>query len=727
VLEYVDGLPITEWCDRERLDLRARLRLFADVCAAVQHAHQALVIHRDLKPTNIFVSGDGRVHLLDFGIAKLIDPALAEDRAPVTRHDARVMTPEYASPEQVRGDPLTTTSDIYSLGVLLYVLLCGRSPYRLTRGSLVEMATAVCEQDPEPPSARAMRGDVDAEARGTTAERLAHELGGDLDGIVLMAMRKEPGLRYASVDALREDIERHVHGLPVSAHRGGRRYRIEKFVRRHRVEVTALSLMMGGLLVGLTMAVGQSRRASRERDRAEQARSQSEAVTDFMLELFRSGEVDDTVVASGLSALDLLRRGVARANTLSHQPAVQARLLDAVGQMSLNLGRLDDAQRLLEQAVAIRRQQPRDAQGDVTASLIHLAWVHRARNDQDDARKLVAEALELRRRTLPANHPDVADALYELGWLNGGPLQEQLYRQALDILPDTGVLAERRVTILQALSTNHRRQGRLAEAVTAGRDALRAAESAFGPEHHATGTAMIHLGDHVRDIEQDQAAAERLYRDGLALIARQFGENSVRLLHGLNSLGTLLSAHNEAEAEQVFRRAIAIRRAATGPEHPQVAEGLQLLAGELARQGRLPEAEGLQRQALAHSLRTLGPRHPVIAGARLPHLAAILARQGRHAEADSTFESALTQALGSLAVQGEVRRDYGLLLLQRGEHERAEQQLLRALDLLQQHYAGRDHPNVQESKRALMTLYTQWGKPDLVERYRVPPGRYVAY
>jgi serine/threonine-protein kinase len=727
VMEFVDGLPITEWCDQRRLDLHARVRLFGDVCAAVQHAHRQLVIHRDIKPSNILVSSDGRVHLLDFGIAQLLDPALPEPDDGQGQHELRAMTPEYASPEQVRAEPLTTATDIYSLGVLLYVMLTGRPPYRLTRSSLPEMAAVICEQEPEPPSARAARGDVDAESRGTAADRLAGSLRGDLDGIVSMALRKQPERRYASADMLREDLERHLAHLPVVAHRGGRRYRLGRFVRRHRMEVAATALMVGGLLTGLTMAVVQGRRASRERDRAELARTQSQAVTDFMLELFRSGDVDDTLTASSLTALDLLRRGAVRANALSNQPSVQARLLDVVGQMSLHLGRLDDAERLLDQAIAIRRQRVDEAPAELTTSLIHLAWVHRARNDTERARALVTEALELRQGALPEGHPDVAEALYELGWLTGGPRQEELYRQALDILPDTGLLAERRVSLLQALSTNQRRQGRLTEALATSREALRVAESAFGRDHHATGDAMVHLADHVRDIEDDQATAEPLYRRGLGLIERQYGANSIRLLHGLHSLGTLLSTRADAGAEQVFRRAITIRRSATGPEHPQVAEGLQLLAGELARQGRLTEAEALQRQALAHSIRTLGARHPVVTSGRLPRLAAILAQQGRQAEADATFESALAQATASLAVQGEVRRDYGLLLLRRGDHQRAEQHLLRSLALIEQHYGGKDHPNVQESKRALMALYGQWGKAELVERYRVPPGRYVAY
>lgn len=727
VLEYVDGLTITEWCDRHALDLRARLRLFMDVCAAVQHAHRQLVIHRDLKPSNILVSEDGRVHLLDFGIAKLIDPARAIALEPETRHELRPMTPEYASPEQVRGDPLSTASDIYSLGVLLHVLLSGRSPYRLARTSLVDVASAVVEQDPERLSVRAARGDIAAAERGSTPERLARELAGDLDGIVLMAMRKEPALRYASADMLRLDIERFLSGRPVTANRGGRRYRIGKFVRRHRLEVAAVALMMSGLVAGLTLALVARERAARERDRAEQALAQSEGVTDFMMELFRSGDLDDTVSANGLTALDLLRRGTARANALSGQPAVQAQLLDVVGQMSLHLGRLDEAQRLLEQSVAVRRRSVRADSTALATTLIHLAWVLRARGANDSARTLVTEALATRRRVLPANHIDVAEALYELGWLTGGPLQEQLYRQAIDILPSTGPAAARRVTLLQALSTNMRRQGRWPDAVETDREALRVAERAFGPDHHATGSAMIHLADHVRDIEQDLPTAERLLRRGLVLMARQYGENSLRLVHGLQSLGTLLSSRGDAEAEQVFRRVIAIRRAATGPEHPQIADGLQLLAGELARQGRLTEAEGLQRQALAHSVRTLGARHTVVTSRRLPELGQILARQGRHAEADALFEEALATMDAPLAIQGEVRRDYGRLLARRGDHARAEQQLRAALALIEQHTGRADHPNVHESRRALMELYSAMGRADLVEQYRVPPGRYVAY
>jgi tetratricopeptide (TPR) repeat protein len=283
------------------------------------------------------------------------------------------------------------------------------------------------------------------------------------------------------------------------------------------------------------------------------------------------------------------------------------------------------------------------------------------------------------------------------------------------------------VTVLQALSTNLRRQGRFAEAVAADRDALRVAEQTFGPEHHATGYAMIHLGDHVSGVEQDFAEAERLYRRGLELMARHFGDDSIRLIHGLNSLAALLGSRGDTAAEQLYRRALTIRQSATGPEHPQVAEQLQKLAGELARQGRAQEAEALARQALAVTVRTLGARHPAITNDRLPLLAEVLDRQGRYEEADQTYGAAIEQTPMQGVVPGQLRRAYGLMLLRRGDHTRAEQQLLQSLALLEKAYAGHDHPNVQETRRALMQLYQQWGKPALAERYRAPPGRFVPY
>jgi serine/threonine-protein kinase len=594
---------------------------------------------------------------------------------------------------------------------LLYELISGYRPYQLTTGSPHEVATAVCEQDPERPSVRARR----------------RELAGDLDSIVLMAMRKEPSRRYASADMLRQDLERHLNGAPVLAHRGSWNYRVEKFVRRHVVEVSAVVLVVAALLAGLSVAVTQSRTASRERDRAEQALAESEGVTNFLMGLFGSGDAGDPP-APQLSAVDLLQRGAARAHQLSNQPIVHARLLDVIGQMSLQLGRYSDAQRWLEQAVSIRRASLGPNSLELSASLIHLARVYRNGIDVARARELTREALAIRQRVLPANHPDIAEALYEFAWGIGGTIQERLQRLALDILPDTGAIAERRVTVLQSLSTNLRRQGRMDEAVATDREAVNVAERVFGPEHHITAYAMIHLGDHVRDIEQNTDEAERLFRRGLAVLSKQLGEQNLRLLHGLNSLGSLLSGRGDAEAEQVFRRALALRESATGPDHPAIADQLQLVAQELTRQRRLAEAEALMRQALSHSQKTLGPRHATVINARMPQLAEILHLQGRRSEAEQLYQTALEQNQSGDVMVGQMKRAYGRLLLRQGDHTRAEAQLLQSLALLERSYPDRpDHPNVHESKRALMELYSTWGKVELVERYRVPPGRWVSH
>ena len=405
---------------------------------------------------------------------------------------------------------------------------------------------------------------------------------------------------------------------------------------------------------------------------------------------------------------------------------MHARLLDVIGQLSLDLGQLNEAQRRLEQAVAIRRSAadspPLDLGEQPNSPRVGAPRPQRL----PAAIKLVDEALAIRRAALPPDHPDVADALYERGWLSYSTEQEGLYRQALAILSDTVATADRRLTLLLSLSTNLRRQGRLAEAVASAREALAMAERSFGPDHHATGQALIHLADHVYDIEPDVAGAERLYRRGLDLLTRRFGDDSIRLIHGLNSLASLLSNRGVDEAERHFRHALAISRSATGPEHPRVADQMQRLAQEVARQGRLAEAERLSREALDLATKMLGPRYQSVTATHMPQLARILDRQRRYADADEVYRLAFERAeRPSNVIIGQMHREYGLMLLRRGDHARAEPQLLQSLAMLEQAYSTPGHPNLQETKRALMELYGQLRRPDAVERYRVPPGRFI--
>ncbi|HEY0514142.1 MAG TPA: serine/threonine-protein kinase [Thermoanaerobaculia bacterium] len=561
VMELVEGLPVDEWCDRRRLSVDQRLDLFRRICAAVQHAHQNLLVHRDLKPGNILVTEAGEPKLLDFGIAKRLESG-APTLPDLTRTGSRIMTPSYASPEQVKGEPITTASDVYSLGVLLYELLAGRSPYRLETGFLHEIERAICEQEPERPSLALFRAgggpsgirsvEEIAAARGTRPQALRRRLQGDLDNVALMALRKEPARRYGSAAQLAGDLESHLHSLPVVARPDTLPYRARKFLRRHRAGVAAaavVALLVAGFIASLLV---QSRRIARERDKARYSLG-------FLLDTFKAADPYHTK-GERLTADEILARGAERVSRdLGGQPDVQAALMDAIGEVELGLGRYDRAEPLLARSLALRRAIYGGESHEVADSLEHLGLLKRERSAFADAETLLRRSLAIKERLLGGKDLEVERSLNELG----------------DLLVARGRPKEAEVLHRRALTVAFR------------------AEGAVGP---AVADSFLALAKSKRT-QGNRMAAERLGRQGLLIERKVLGPRDPRLLRVETEIGEILiEAGKPREAERVLRGSLQAQREILGVQHPDVAVTRADLATALASQGRWAEAEEIRRR-----------------------------------------------------------------------------------------------------------------------------------
>ncbi|HYL04408.1 MAG TPA: serine/threonine-protein kinase, partial [Thermoanaerobaculia bacterium] len=668
-MEYVAGEPIDAHCRRLDLPLPARLQLFLAVCDAVAHAHRALVVHRDIKPGNILVTAGGEVKLLDFGIAKLLPGAAGPAPATLTHHGLHPMTLRFASPEQVRGGPVTTACDVYALGLLLYLLLTGQHPYELPEESLSDVIAAICEREPTRPSALLVRAGLPARA----AARGMRQVRGDLDAIVLKALRKEPERRYPSVEQLAEDVRRHLAGKPVRARGDSLAYRARKFLDRHRVAAAAAAAAVLALAAGLVIALAQARRAQASAATADLERRRAERVSEFLERTLSAANVgwssDVKHAGPNVTLAELLDEAAERAGVeMRNDPAAAAAVRDAIGVSYLGLSLYRKAVPVLAAALRDAEQAAGPASAEAVKIKHHLAGAYRWSGDERRAERLLREALAAAESLPGQRGADYAVMLDDLGLL--------LWRT--NRLAAAEPLMTRAIALLR-----NRARPTPALAMSLGYVAI------------------------VRDNRGDLAGAEDLYREGLADFERLGGRrlpNEAMLL--INYAGVLVLRGRFDEADALLARAAAICRTSLVPDHPYVAyihfeRGLMLIW-----QGRYAAAEAEAREAQRLAGRAIAGDQPDACLFQWV-LGESLSRQGKLVEAEGHLRTALriaASAFGGESLRALVAAgSLGECLLAANRRAEAEP-LLRGSAAKLRAMLGPDDPRSREAARLAAAL-----------------------
>ena len=713
VMEYVEGVPLTDYCRIHSRSIAGRLRLFRDVCLAVQHAHRHLVIHRDLKPSNILVKADGTVKLLDFGIAKQLESL--DGPSDQTRTGLRFMTPAYAAPEQIRGGRVGIHTDIYSLGVIMYELIVGRLPFDLAGLSQLEVEEIVAVQNAERPSVAAMRHAEEARVHGVRRSQWA-----DLDVLCLTAMHKDPQRRYATVDALIRDVDHYLEGEPLEARPDSVRYRLGKFIRRNW-EVVSAAAFVFVLIVG--MAVFYTVRLSSAHNDAVNEAARAQRILTFTLNLFEGG---DKVAgpAESLRVVTLVDRGLKEAQTLSSEPAVAAELDLTLGGIYHKLGNFTRADSLMRAGLAKRTSLFGPEHPDVAATLTALSSLKVDQAQFEEAERLAGRGLDVAKRTLSPGDSRIIKAAIALGTA----MQERgTYDKAIPVLEDAVALSSvpeaaqtDLASSMSALADVHFYAGHYAVSDSLNQRVLAIHRRVHGDRHPLVSDILINLGATQAE-RGNYPEAEKLYRQALDMTQSFYGRDHYKTAANLTMVGrVLVNQRKFDDATVVLSQALAIREKVYGPVHPSVASTLNELSTIAYQRDQYDEAEaGYQRMLdIYHSI--YGDRHFLIAVA-VSNLGSVTMGRKDYVKAEALFRDAFRRYADTQGPEhvntGIAQIKLGRALLRQGRFHDAQVETLGGYTIL----AKQANPALnflQNARKDLAMAYDSLKQPDLAAKFR---------
>jgi serine/threonine protein kinase/tetratricopeptide (TPR) repeat protein len=713
-MEHVEGVSLVEYCREHRCSLRERLRLFREVCDAVGHAHRHLIVHRDLKPSNIMVTADGTVKLLDFGIAKQLEPDVAGD---VTRTGMRPMTPAYAAPEQLRGEPVGIHTDVYTLGVVLYELIAARLPFDVAHSTPEEAATLILTRPPERPSLA---------ARGTAGAPVASPAEwADLDVLCLTAMRPDAQRRYQTVEALARDVDHFLDGQPLDARPEDVRYRLGKFARRHRAPLAAAAAVLV-LVIGLVSFY--TIRLATARDTALAAAARAERVQRFTMDLFNGGD-EDQGPADSLRVVTLLDRGVEQAQELVNEPAAQADMLVTLGGVYKRLGRYDRADSLLRASLANRRALFGPEHPDVAASLLALAALREDQANLAEAERLSREALDMVRRVRPPGHPDVPKAMTSLGRVlqarGDFPHAIAMLEEAVRLQSATSEGPRELATSIQVLAVAHFYAGHVAQADSLYRIGLALDRQVYGDRHPQVASDVMNIGS-VQFQRANYVEAERAYREGERTYEAWFGKDHPQTAAAQFLLAqSLVKLGRTDEADSLLTRSLAIEERVHKGPHPRVAYLLNALGANATARGHNAEATDYDQRATDMLRAIYGPDHYLV-GASLANLASTWFARGDYSRAEGLFRQALaiytkTRPADDLNV-GIARVKLGRTLVRQSKWQEAEPHLLAGYEIV--HKQAPTSETATAGRDDLAATYTALGRRDEAAKYRVTASKH---